>query len=204
MVDESIALIATPDEIQPHPRENREVVIRELDPGVGEDEALWEAVYELQTANREDGHDEARYLAFSRARLRDLRVLFEAGRGTWFVAIDPPSGDVVASCGVVVTEGRGRFQAVDTAMAYRSRGICSRLVVEAAHRAVAKHGAERLVIVADAGYHALGLYESLGFKRHEHEFGVCTWPEAPTRLDRRRSDATCPRVPCGGVGDEPC
>jgi hypothetical protein len=29
---------------------------------------------------------------------------------------------------------RGRFQAVDTAAAYRRRGICSRLLVEAARR----------------------------------------------------------------------
>jgi len=34
----------------------------------------------------------------------------------------------------------------------------------------------RFVIVADAGYHALGLYESLGFERTEHVSGVCLWP----------------------------
>jgi ribosomal protein S18 acetylase RimI-like enzyme len=180
VVDQSITLVAMPDEIQPHPRANNEVVVRKLDPAVGEDEALWDSVFELQTANREDGHDEARYLAFSRARGRDLRVLFEAGSGAWFVALDPQSGDVVGSCGVVVTGGRGRFQAVDTAVAHRRCGICSRLVVEAAQRAVADYGAERLVIVADVGYHALGLYESLGFKRQEHSFATCSWPEAPS------------------------
>ena len=31
------------------------------------------------------------------------------------------------------------------------------------------------VIVADLGYHALGLYESLGFERREHVVGVCRW-----------------------------
>ena len=41
-------------------------------------------------------------------------------------------------------------------------------------------GAERLVIAADAGYHALGLYESLGFERREHVFGVCFWQRAAT------------------------
>jgi hypothetical protein len=32
------------------------------------------------------------------------------------------------------------------------------------------------VIVADPGYHALGLYESLGFERAEHVVGGCRWP----------------------------
>ena len=68
------------------------------------------------------------------------------------------------------------FQAVDTAESHRRRGIASRLVAEAARAAAETHGAEQLVIVADAGYHALGLYESLGFEREEHVFGVCLWP----------------------------
>ena len=94
----------------------------------------------------------------------------------WYVALDPETGAVAGSCGVVVTGGRGRFQVVDTALAYRRRGICSRLVVEAARRSAEDYGAERFVIVADADYHALGLYESLGFERREHVFGVCLWP----------------------------
>ncbi|MBA3347302.1 MAG: GNAT family N-acetyltransferase, partial [Actinobacteria bacterium] len=88
---------------------------------------------------------------------------------------DPASGAVAASCGIVVTAGRGRYQVVDTALAYRRRRICSRLVVDAAQHAAETYGAERLVIVADVGYHALGLYESLGFERVEHVVGVCRW-----------------------------
>ena len=75
-----------------------------------------------------------------------------------------------------MTNGRGRFQIVATAPDFRRRGVCSRLVVEASRRAAERHGAERFVIVADANYHALGLYESLGFERREHVFGVCRWP----------------------------
>jgi ribosomal protein S18 acetylase RimI-like enzyme len=178
-IDECIGLVANADDIQPHPRENRGVVVRTVDPAEGADEALWQAVLELQTANREEGHEEAEYLAFSRARLRDLRVHLVDGRGAWFVAIDEASGTVAASCGIIVTGTRGRFQAVDTALAYRRRGICSRLVVEAARHATEQYDAERFVIVADVGYHALGLYESLGFKRKEHVFGAFTWPESP-------------------------
>src|SRR5262249_7754589 len=133
-------------------------------------------VVELQVANRDERGDEEGHRAFSRARLEDQRTLFRAGRGGWYVARDPAHGDVVASCGVVVTAGRGRFQAVDTALAYRRRRICSRLVVEAARPGAEAHEAERFVIVAELGYHALGLYESLGFERAEHVLGVCRWP----------------------------
>ena len=138
----------------------------------------WDAVLELQVAGRPEGHDEESFRAFARPRLDSRRALFRLGRGAWYVAIDPASGEVAASCGIVVTAGRGRFQVVDTALAHRRRGICSRLVVEAARHSAETHGAERFVIVADLGYHALGLYESLGFERREHVVGVCRWPRS--------------------------
>jgi ribosomal protein S18 acetylase RimI-like enzyme len=175
-IDESIGLVARPDQLHHHARETRDVVVRPLDPAPGADTELWEAVVELQVAGRDEGHDEAGYRAFIAASLAARRVGFESRPGAWYVAIDPSSGDVTASCGIVVTDGRGRFQAVDTALAYRRRGICSRLIVDAAEHSVAVHGTERFVIVADAGYHALGLYESLGFRRGEHVVGVCRWP----------------------------
>ncbi len=177
-LDESVGLIADAGRVQAHPRENREVAVRALDSAVGADAELWEAVLELQVASRDDGHDEESYRTFARARLDDRRALFRLGRGAWYVAIDPESGEVAASCGIVVTAGRGRFQVVDTALAFRRRGICSRLVVEAARHSAEAHGAERFVIVADLGYHALGLYESLGFERREHVVGVCRWPRS--------------------------
>jgi ribosomal protein S18 acetylase RimI-like enzyme len=177
-LQESVGLSADPHQLVPHSRENRDVIVQALDSAIGADEALWDAVVELQVAGREAGHEENAYRSFSRGRIKDLRELFRAGRGAWYVAIDPSAGDVVGSCGVVVTSGRGRFQAVDTALAHRRRGISSRLVVEAARRASQDYAAERFVIVADAEYHALGLYESLGFERAEHVFGVCFWPRS--------------------------
>ena len=175
-LEESIGLVADAGRLRRHPRENRDVVVRALDPAEGADEELWDAVVELQVAGRDPAHEEHAHREFARGRLHSRRELFRAGRGAWYVALDPVSGAVAGSCGVVVTEGRGRFQAVDTALAHRRRGICSRLVVEAAHRSADAFGAERFVIVADAGYHALGLYESLGFERAEHVFGVCRRP----------------------------
>jgi ribosomal protein S18 acetylase RimI-like enzyme len=177
-IEESMGLVARPGDVKPHPRANRDVVVRALDPGEGSDEELWEAVIELQVTGRDEGFEEESYREFSNARQRDRRELFRQGRGAWFVALDPADGAVVASCGVVVTAGRGRYQAVETAAAHRRRGIASRLVAEAARRAAEDHGAEQLVIVADVGYHALGIYESLGFERREHCFGACLRPGA--------------------------
>jgi ribosomal protein S18 acetylase RimI-like enzyme len=172
--EDLVGLVA--ERLASHPRENRDVVVRSLDPAAGADEALWAAVVELQVALRRVGEDEERSRTFSRRRLEELRTLFRAGRGSWYVALDPVSGDVAGSCGVVVAGGRGRFQLVGTAAEYQRRGVCSRLVVEAARCARDDHGAGRLVIVADANYHALGLYESLGFERRERVSGICLWP----------------------------
>ena len=175
-LDESVALVARAAQLKPHPRQNRQVEVRALDAADGADVELWAAVVELQVEGRDPWHEEVAYRAFSRQRLDDLCALFRAGRGAWYVALDDATGTVVGSCGIVATTGRGRYQAVDTAAAVRRRGICSRLVVEAARRCAADYGAERFVIVADRQYHALGLYESLGFERSEHLFGACRWP----------------------------
>jgi len=161
-VEEVVGLVA--EELRPHERRNRDIEIAALDPFADDD--LWAGVLELQIGNRYEIYgDEASYRDFSRSRQTGWRDLFRRGRGTWYAALD--AGEVVASCGIVVTGGRGRYQAVDTAASHRRRGICSRLVVEASRHSAETFGAERFVIVADAGYHALGLYESLGFERRE-------------------------------------
>jgi ribosomal protein S18 acetylase RimI-like enzyme len=132
--------------------------------------ALWMAI----NAERENPHPEEDVRRFTRHRLADLRALLAAGRGAWFVAEE--NGLVVGSLGVVVTDGRARFQSVDTLASHRRRGIASRLVHEAAQRVASAWVVRSFVIVADADYHALGIYESLGFRRVEAVSGVCRWP----------------------------
>jgi ribosomal protein S18 acetylase RimI-like enzyme len=182
-LEETVGLVGTPDGVRPHSRRNREVSVVALDPSEGADADLWEQVLRLQAAARDSRLTEASYLDFVRARQKDLRALFAAGRGAWYVALAPDSREVVASCGLVATGGRGRYQAVSTAETHRRRGISSRLVVEAAHHAAEHFQVERLVIAADPNYHALGLYESLGFEPAERVAGVCKLPpEHRTRL----------------------
>jgi ribosomal protein S18 acetylase RimI-like enzyme len=175
-LEETVGLVAAADGVRGHRRENHEVEVSPLRPFEGTDADLWDQVVELQVAARGESFSEEQHRDFTRRRLSDLRGLFRAGHGSWYVALDPSTRQVVGSCGVVVTGSRGRFQNVDTATAHRRRGICSRLVVEAAHRAAQQFGAERFVIAADPGYHALGLYVSLGFERTERVAAVFRQP----------------------------
>jgi hypothetical protein len=79
-LDESIGLVAEADRLRLHPRANRAVRVRALDPAAAADERLWAAVVELQVANRGEAHDEDDYRTFTRTRLADLREHFRAGR----------------------------------------------------------------------------------------------------------------------------
>jgi ribosomal protein S18 acetylase RimI-like enzyme len=155
-------LIAGADALRPHPRENRDVEVRALRPGPGEDERLWTQVIAIQAAEPARGTGGTYHLRYLRERQASCRELFRAGRGAWFVAID--GEQVVASLGVVVTDGRARYQQVDTIASRRRGGIASRLVVEAARISSAAHEIDHFVIVADPEYHAIGIYESLGFE----------------------------------------
>jgi ribosomal protein S18 acetylase RimI-like enzyme len=175
-VELSVGMIARPDQLHPHPRANPGVEVKALDPTVGgPDESLWEQVLEIHVAGRDAARfSEEEHRVFSLARLAELRAMFRAGAGAWYAALDGPV--VAGSLGIVVTGGRARYQAVDTIATHRRRGICTRLLVDAARHAVATYGATRLVIVADPDYHAAGIYESVGFRPVERVCGVCRAP----------------------------
>jgi ribosomal protein S18 acetylase RimI-like enzyme len=185
-LERNVGLVATPDQVRPHPRANADVQVRALDPRPGHDEDLWGAVVEIQVADRDaERFDIDEHRAFCQVRMDDIRTLLMARAGAWYVAL-AAGGEPVGSCGLIVTDGRARYQAVDTMVEHRRRGICSRLIVDAARDAAAHHGARTLVIVADPDYHALGIYASVGFSAEEETVGVCRAPQsAMTRQDRR-------------------
>jgi ribosomal protein S18 acetylase RimI-like enzyme len=174
-------LIAHPEEIVRHPRANREVEIRRLDDAPGSDTALWEQSLALDiTVNDHEPEPIAAFEPFARRRQRDLRALFSAGHGGWYVALDPERGAVVGACGVVTTGSRGRFQSVATHPDHERRGICRRLVAEAGLDAAERHDLRDLVIVADTEGRAHRIYESLGFRARERAAGVWRLPgQAP-------------------------
>ncbi|MDE3132922.1 MAG: GNAT family N-acetyltransferase [Acidobacteriota bacterium] len=172
----SSGLIARPDQITPHRRGNREVEVRMLDPVAGAaDEALWAQVIELRQAQAGADDDPEYHLRFVRRHQHELRELLAQGdSGSWFVAL--LDGHVAASLGVVVTGSRARYQLVQTAAAHRRSGIATRLVAEAATQIASQHKIDHFVIVADPDYHAIGIYEGLGFERVELVVGALRKP----------------------------
>ncbi len=173
-LERAVGLVAAPDALTPHPRAaTAAVTVRALEV----EDAGWDEVLDLwvtQNADQADPQPSEMYRAYARRRLAELRALFAAGRGAWFVA--EADGRVVGSLGVVVTGDRARYQSVDTRLAYRGRGIASRLVFEAGQRVSAAWPVSSLVIAADPDYHALGIYASLGFAPVEEVSGMCRWP----------------------------
>jgi RimJ/RimL family protein N-acetyltransferase len=175
--EDTVGLEAGSDEIRPHPRESRDVVVRALDHAGSGDDALFDQVIHLQRLESLAAFDAPGQLEYGRARMADLRELFATRGGAWFVAIDPEIDRVVGSCGIVVVDDeRGRYQTVDTITSHRGRGICSRLLVEAASIIHERHGTSRFVIGADPDYHAVKIYESLGFQPVERTAGAYLQP----------------------------
>jgi GNAT superfamily N-acetyltransferase len=173
-LERTTGLIATPSGIKPHVRANAAADVRVLDPRG--DEWLWDRVIVLQMAQAAGDYQDAEYHeTFLRRRQATLRELFrDERRGSWYVAV---IGDqVVGSLGIVVTGGRARYQAVDTAEAHRGKGIATRLVVEAAAHAASRQEIDHFVIAADPEYHAIGIYESVGFKPRENVVGAMLKP----------------------------
>ncbi|MGA0611773.1 GNAT family N-acetyltransferase [Caldimonas sp. KR1-144] len=132
------------------------------------------AAVELQCLCSEadgEGFEPALFRDFRERQMARYAAMNRAGRGDWF-GVFAPGDRLLAECGLFTdATGRiGRFQHVDTHPDWRRRGLCRALM-----HAVARHGFERLgvdelVIVADPDDVAIGLYESLGFRR-----GATTW-----------------------------
>ena len=175
-LERSAGLITTPQRLTAHPAANAEVEIRMLDPAA--DEALWAEVIEIQTATAiEEGRGGVLdyHVTFLRRRQQELREIFRGGRGAWYLAL--LAGEVAGSLGIVVTDGRARYQTVDTVERFRRQGIARRLVHAAASDACARYEIDHLVIVADPDYHAIGIYEGLGFERVEQVVGAVRTPD---------------------------
>jgi hypothetical protein len=70
-LEQIVGLVARPEDLRPHPRENRTVRVSALGPEPGADEELWEQVVELQAASRPATVPEDEYRAFARRRLHE-------------------------------------------------------------------------------------------------------------------------------------
>jgi hypothetical protein len=107
---------------------------------------------------------------FDARKLAARRQLTESGLAAWFGAF--AADRLVAQLGLVPAgNGLARYQDVESHPGFRRQGLAGTLVWQAGTYGLAELGAVRLVIVADPGYHAFGLYELLGFRPAEDQVG---------------------------------
>ena len=124
-----------------------------------ESDADWAATTALQIATMTEMSG-ARGDAFAARQMTRYRQFVSEGRGAWFGAF--VGDELAADMGVFVDDGLARFQAVETAAAFRRRGICGTLVHYASRVALDQLGARQLVMVGLPD-HTAQIYASVGF-----------------------------------------
>ena len=158
--------VLTTTELRPPPRPTA-ATLRPLEGG-----GDWEQALELRMAWAGGEGVTPEFLA---AQVAQARELCERGRAVWYGAFE---GDRLRSALGLVTDCRlARYQTIETHPDARRRGLASALVHHAG-RAALEQGTRTLVIVADPGYHAIGLYRSLGFDDTETQVQLTRPPSA--------------------------
>jgi len=139
-----------------------------------------EAIVDKQVAVDSARFEPVGYREFAQRQVARYAAMQAAGLGHWFGLVAQVDGRAVlaASCGLFRASSRqgdqaarlGRFQYVSTHPAWRRRGLCTALVHAVCRHGFEAMGLETLVMVADPDDVAIGVYESLGYRR-----GTSTW-----------------------------
>ena len=113
--------------------------------------------------------------AFITARDAARRALAGSGHGAWFGAF--LDGQLASQLGVFSDRrGVARYQEVATHPDVRRQGLAATLLYHAARYATGHLAAATLVIVADPGEPAIGVYRGVGFAERETEVSVSRAP----------------------------
>lgn len=151
-----------------HP--NHAAVLREL---AGDDD--WQQSAQLRAVCDGEEGSSPPVPAFITARDAARRSLAGTGHGAWFGAF--LDGQLASQLGVF-SDGRGvaRYQEVATHPDARRQGLAGVLLGHAAQYAIGHLAATTLVIVADPGEPAIGVYRGVGFADRETEVSVSRAP----------------------------
>ncbi len=129
-----------------------------------------EAAIDLQMLCNDQGFEPQGYRRYRHEQMQRCAAMSAAGLGEWFGVWH--QGELVADCGlfregdeVPAGERIARFQHVETHPQWRRRGLCRALVHAACCHGFGAMGVPRLVMCADPDDVAIGIYESLGFRR---------------------------------------
>ena len=133
----------------------------------------WEQSAQVGARDTSEAQREGR-LVFERRRVTAQRGLVESGRARWFGAFE---GDrLVARLGIVRLGDLARYQDVVTLESHRRRGLAGALVRAAGEWAFEDPAVGQLVIVAEDGGPAIGLYQRAGFAEVARHVGVSRPP----------------------------
>ncbi len=141
-------------------------------------EAEIEAIVTLECADAH-GFEPAAYAQYRRRLFEHYAVLRQRGLAEWFgVWCD---GVLAADCGLVRDRAEpgatGRFQRVATHPDWRRRGLASALVHAVSCHALERWQVGEVIMIADPGDVAIGIYRSLGYREFECEW--CLERRAP-------------------------
>lgn len=161
--------VLTAQSVNPPPKLNTACQVRSF-----AGQADWQEWIKLEIAMNAALPPEQRegsgYLGYLERKVAEYQAMIAAGLGQWFGAF--VDGRLVASLGLFVWHGLGRFQLVATHPEFRRQGLCGTLVYQVSQMGLQQMGAQILVMVADPGYVAIQIYESVGFRRSEPMLGV--------------------------------
>lgn len=154
------------DKIERPDKINDQLIIRPI-----MNEIDWEKVLQNHVECRASHFNENLYRKFADKRIADYRLMIKEGMGVWMGAF---LGDkLIGDLGFFFQNGLGRFQVVGTHPDFRRIGVCSTLLYKTCLFALENLNIKKLVIVADPDYHAIKVYESVGFKKHQIQIGLC-------------------------------
>lgn len=155
VVEESVVLTA--NEVKLPRKYNTEIKVK---PIVTNRE--WDKVIENQVMSKKFEFAADEYFHFKEQQFSAYRKMSDAKLGEWYGAyID---GQLAGDLGLYFAGSVGRFQAVETNPFFRRQGVCSTLLYEASKLAFEEWKLRELVLVADPEYHAVNVYQDVGFK----------------------------------------
>ena len=145
-------------------------------------DADWQSSLEIDLVTRDASYLEAPYREYLADKVRTRRALCESGAGAWWGSF--VDGQLVSQAGIIdCGDSVARYQTVGTHPEFRRRGFSSLTVSAAGHYAADTFGSETLVIVADPDYHAIDLYQQLGFRNSETQLQIQKRPRSSRTQD---------------------